>query len=46
MEYFDKQDTCMHTDTACVQHVNVGLTQARPNYYLSYVVQYAFDAVI
>ena len=30
----------MHTDTACVQHVNVGLTQARPNYYLSYVVPY------
>ena len=21
----------IHTDTACVQHVNVGLAQARPN---------------
>ena len=24
--------TYIHTDTACVQHVNVGLAQARPNY--------------
>ena len=23
--------TYIHTDTACVQHVNVGLAQARPN---------------
>ena len=24
--------TYVHTDTTCVQHVNVGLVQARPNY--------------
>ena len=24
--------TYIHTDTACIQHVNVGLAQARPNY--------------
>ena len=29
--------TYIQTDTACVQHVNVGLTQARPNYVLVYV---------
>ena len=27
--------TYMHIDTACVQHVNVGLAQARPNYVLN-----------
>ena len=26
-----RYDVHIHTDTACIQHVNVGLAQARPN---------------
>ena len=28
-------NTYMHTDTTCIQHVNMGLAQARPSYTLT-----------
>ena len=28
-------NTYMHTDTTCIQHVNMGLAQARPSYTLA-----------
>ena len=31
LRYDVRIHTYIHTDTACVQHVNVGLAQARPN---------------
>ena len=34
LRYDVRIHTYIHTDTACVQHVNVGLAQARPKYSL------------